>query len=180
VEVSRAALAAVAVAAVLASAACGGRSGPATDGPRRGGPFGSPSAGGDCQVTRVGQAVTFGEERFINHGRTTLILDRVALSHPRGLRLLGSYALPGVWVVGEVFGWPPKDPLPPTWRRRQQVRGFRLAGGKTVNIGVGVVATTRPLARTSGMVIRYHDSAGSYVTDDHFALSIAGSDRQCE
>jgi hypothetical protein len=30
------------------------------------------------------------------------------------------------------------------------------------------------------MVIRYHDSAGSYVADDHFVMAIAESDRECD
>ena len=180
VRVIPAALAAVALVAALASAGCGS-SGPAADGPLRGGPFGSPSGGGDCQVTRVGRPVTFGEERFINHGHTTLVLDRVGLRHSHGLRLLGSYAVPGVWMLGEVFGWPPRGSrLPPTWKHRQRVHGFRLAAGKSVNMVLGTVATTMPLARSPGMVIRYHDSAGSYVADDHFVMAIAGSDRECE
>jgi hypothetical protein len=175
-----AALAAVALAAALASAGCGS-SGPATDGPLRGGPFGGPSGGADGADARVGQPVTFGDERFTNHGHTTVVLDRVALRHPRHVRLIGSYAVPGVGLAGVGRGWPPRySGLPPTWKYRQPVHGFRLAPGKSFNMVLGVVAAAgTPCARSPGMVIYYHDSAGSYVADDHFAMIIAVGRREC-
>jgi hypothetical protein len=126
-RVIRAALAVVALAAALASAGCGS-TGPATDGPLRGGPFGATSGGGYCQVARVGQPVTFGDERFINHGHATLVLDSVGLRHPHGLHLLGSFAVPGRRAVGVQFGWPPdffKGSRPPTWKHRQPVHGWQ-------------------------------------------------------
>lgn len=179
-QVMRAALAAVALAVVLASTGCTSSNGPTTDGPLGGGPFGGPGGGADCQVTSIGQRVTFADETFTNRGHLTVVLDHLGLLRPHNLRLLGSYAVPGHWMVGERFGWPPKGPqLPPTWPHRRAVPGFRLKPGRRFNIAIGVVATTGPLARTSGMVIRYHDSAGSYVLDNHFAMGIGTSNAQC-
>lgn len=170
-----AALAAVA----LASAGCGS-SGPATDGPLRGGAFGSISGGWDCSPGRVGQPVTFGDERFTNHGHATVVLDRVGLRHPRHVRLIGSYAVPGVGLAGVGLGFPPTySGLPPTWKHRQRVHGFRLAPGKSFNMVLGVAATGAPLVRSPGMVIYYHDPAGSYMADDHFAMIIAVGRREC-
>jgi hypothetical protein len=119
----------------------------------------------------MGQAVTFADQQFVNHGRTTLVLDQVTLYRPRGLRLLGSYAVPGRWAVGEVFGWPPRQPdLPPTWKNRQPVHGFRLAPGEEFDMALGTAAVTRPLAETRGTVIRYHDKVGRYVYTNHFGM----------
>jgi hypothetical protein len=181
-RIIRAALAVVALAAALASAGCGS-SGPAADGPLRGGAFGSITGGSDCSPGRVGQPVTFGDELFTNPGRTTLVLDRVGLRHPRHLRLIASDAVPGrqgVSLVGTTRGFPPRySGLPPTWKHRQPVHGFRLAPGKSVNMVLGVAATGGPSARSPGMVIYYHDPAGSYVADDHFAMSIAVGRREC-
>ena len=110
------------------------------------------------------------------------MLDRVGLRHPRHVRLVGSYAVPGVGLAGVGRGFPPRySGLPPTWKHRQPVHGFHLAPGKSFNMVLGVVAATgTPCARSPGMVIYYHDSAGSYVVDDHFAMSIAVGRRQCE
>jgi hypothetical protein len=182
VQVSRAALAAVAVAAVLASAGCGGRSGPATDGPLRGGPFGAPSPGGSaCAAARVGEPETFGDERFTNHGHATVVLDRVGLRHPQHMHLIGSYAVPGAGqLVGVARGFPPQySGIPPAWKDRRRVHGFRLAPGRSFNMVLGVAATGAPPVRSPGMVINYHDPAGSYVIDDRFAMIIAVDGRQC-
>jgi hypothetical protein len=93
-----------------------------------------------------------------------------------------SYAVPGVWVVGEAFGWPPrflKGGRPPTWKLRQPVHGFKLGPGKQFNMVLGVVATT-PLSIAPGMVVRYHDPSGSYVDVDHFTMIIAKNGHQSE
>lgn len=182
VQVIRASLVAMALGAVLASAGCSGSSGPATDGPLRGGPFGAPSPGGSsCAGARVGEPETFGDERFTNHGHTTVVLDRVGLRHPYNMRLIGSYAVPGAGqLVGVARGFPPRySGIPPAWKHRQQVHGFRLAPGKSFNMVLGVEATGAPRVRSPGMVIYYHDPAGSYVIDDRFAMIIAVGGRQC-
>jgi hypothetical protein len=181
VQVIRAALTAVALAAAVASAGCDSSSGPATDGPLRGGPFGAPSPGGSaCASSPVGKPVTFADERFINHGHATLVLDRVALRRPRNMRLIGSYAVPGVWIVGVAGGFPPTySGLPPTWKDRQRVHGFRLAPGRSFNMPLGIVATGGPRVRSPGMVIYYHDPAGSYVLQDRFAMILDVGRRKC-
>jgi hypothetical protein len=168
---------AVLAAAVLASAGCG-RSGPAADGPLRGGVFGY-AGGGDCTLGRVGQPVSFGDEQFTNHGHATVVLDRVGLRHPRQVRLVGSIAVPGTYGIGVTHTFPPRySGLPPTWKHRQPVHGFRLAPGKSFQMVLGVVATGGRLARSPGMVIHYHDPAGRYVAVDHFAMIIAVG-REC-
>jgi hypothetical protein len=175
-RIIQAVLPAAALASALASAGCGS-SGPATDGPLRN----VPDGGAECQVTHVGQIVTFGLETFTNYGQTTLVLDGASLLHARGLRVVGSAAMPGEQELGEMFGWPPKHrDMPPGWKHRRRVHGFRLAPGKSFGIVIGVVATAAPLARAPGTVIRYHDSGGRYVAYDHFAKIIAASNRQCD
>jgi hypothetical protein len=173
-RITRPVLTAVALAVALTSAGCGGSSGPSTHGPLRGGAFGYVTGGGDCAVVRVGQPVSFGDEQFTNHGHTTLVLDRVGLRHPRNVRLIGSIAVPGTYGIGVVDGFPPRyRELPPTWKHRQPVHGFRLAPGKSFQIVLGVVATGGRPARSPGMAIYYHDPAGRYVAVDHFAMEIA-------
>jgi hypothetical protein len=173
----RAALAAVA----LALAGCGGSRGPAADGPLRGGAFGSIAGGSDCSPGRVGEGITFGDERFTNRSHATLVLDRVGLRHPHHVRLIGSFAVPGAGLAGVGRGFPPTySGLPPTWKHRQRVHGFRLAPGKSFNMVIGLAATGAPPARSPGMAIYYHDPAGSYVADDQFAMIIAVGGRQCD
>jgi hypothetical protein len=174
-------LAVVALAAALPSAlgGCTG-GGPATDGPLSGGAFGSISGGGDCTPGRLGQPQTFGDEQFTNHGHATVVLDRVALLHPHNERLIGSYAVPGTLLIGVPGGWPPKyRGMPSTWKYRQPVHGFRLAPGKSFNMVLGVTATATGRATSRGMVIYYHDSAGTYVTSNHLAMTIAVNKPAC-
>jgi hypothetical protein len=172
----------VAVAAALAFAlgGCGG-GGPATDGPLTGGPFGRASAGAvgsDCAPARLGRPVAFGDEGFTNHGHATVVLDRVALLDPRHERLTASEAVPGRLFVGVTNNWPPRYAgIPPTWKERRPMRGYRLAPGKSFNMVLGVEATGIPRGTSRGIVIYYHDSAGSYVTRNHFAMIIAVNDK---
>jgi hypothetical protein len=145
-----------------------------------GGPLAGAAAGGNaCGPARPGAGFTFGIETFQNAGHSTLVLDSVALRDPRGLRLIGAYADPNSqrsWLVGAIGGWPPQPPPgfpnPPTWKDRQPVPGFRLGPGQWFNMVIGVEAPRRPGGSTSGLVIRYHDSAGSYVVEDHFGYSL--------
>jgi hypothetical protein len=172
-------LAVVALATALVSAlgGCSSGSGPATDGPLGGGAFGSISGGEDCAPG--GQPQTFGDERFTNHGEAAVVLDRVALLHPHNERLIGSYAVPGTLLIGTV-PWPPKYAgMPSTWKYREPVHGFRLAPGKSFNMVLGVTAIATGRAISQGMVIYYHDSAGSYVTSNYLAMTIAATKRGC-
>jgi hypothetical protein len=179
-QIARIPLATVTLAVALALAGCGGSSGPATDGPLRGGAFGYSGGGSDCSPGRLGQPVSFGDERFSNHGHTTLVLDRVGLRHPRHVRLVGSFAVPGVGLAGVGLGFPPTySGLPPSWKHRQRVYGLRLAPGKSFNMVLGVVSTGGRPARSPGMAIYYHDQAGRYVAVDHFAMIIAVGRREC-
>jgi hypothetical protein len=180
-HIARLLLAAVALAAALASAGCGSNnSGPATDGPLRGGAFGYSGGGSDCSPARAGQPVSFGDEQFTNHGHDTLVLDRVVLRQPSHVRLVGSLVVPGIYGIGVTRGFPPRfRGLPPTWKHRQQVHGFRLAPGKSFQIVLGVVAPGGRPARSPGMAIYYHDPAGRYVAVDHFAMIIAVGRREC-
>jgi len=70
--------------------------------------------------------------------------------------------------------------VPAAWKHRQAVHAFRLAPGRSFNMVLGVAATGIPGAMSRGMVIYYHDSAGSYVTRDHFAMIIAVNKLSCK
>jgi len=108
------------------------------------------------------------------------VLDRVGLRDPRHVRLVGSFAVPGIGLAGVGLGFPPTySGLPPSWKHRQRVHGFRLAPGKLFNMVLGVASTGLAPARSPGMVIYYHDPAGRYVVVDHFAMIIAVGRREC-
>jgi hypothetical protein len=151
------ALAVLAGALIYSLAACS-NGGPATDGPLGGG---APGGSFLCQPARVGQPEAFGVEVFTNHGHAAIVLDRVAL-------------------VGGV-PWPPgPSDLPPTWKDRQPVHGFRLAPRKSFNMVLGVIATARSRATSQGMRIYYHDTAGSsYLTVDHNKMIIDTTKQEC-
>jgi hypothetical protein len=173
---------ALALAVALATVAChggGSGSGPATDGPLND-PSGTPGRSTVCASARVGRPFAFGLDTFTNHGHATVVLDRVALQRPYHERLIGSYAVPGVYIVGAV-PWPPINP--PTsrnWKHRQAVHGFRLAPRKTFNLVIGVIATSSGRATSQGMRIYYHDTTGnSYLALDPDRLFIVTANQRC-
>ena len=169
---------ALAAALVAAVGGCGGRSGPAKDGPLSSGtsmrgpiPNGSVCAPG-------GRPVAFGNELFTNYGHIVVVLDRVVLLHPHNERLIGSFAVPGVLLAGTVY-WPPKNLVPRTWKYRQPVHGFRLLPGKSFDMVLGVAAITPHRATSQGMLVYYHDSSGSYLAKNYFANIIAAKTGTC-
>ncbi|HET9897923.1 MAG TPA: hypothetical protein VFQ44_23585 [Streptosporangiaceae bacterium] len=166
-------VAATALALVLGSC----RSGPAADGPLGSGANGGIPRGANC-VPR-GHLQAFGDQQFTNHGDTAVVLDRVRLLHPDNERLIGSYAVPGDRLIGVVF-WPPSYPdIPPGWKHRRPVHGFRLAPGRSFNMVLGVQAGPQGRGFSRGMLVYYHDSAGSYVARNDFAMIIAASTSHC-
>jgi hypothetical protein len=170
-------LAVSALALALASVLGGCSSGPSA--PSADGPLAGASPGGfECGPVRPGGAFTFGIEDFQNAGHSPLELDSVALRDPQGLKLAGSAADPGTLLVGAISDWPPQFPpgfpsaFLASWRHHRAVPGFRLAPGKWFVMVIGVTAPRPPGGSTSGLVIRYHDSAGSYVVQDHFMYRV--------
>lgn len=151
--------------------------GPATDGPLNG-PFGTNGGHFVCAEARVGHPFAFGVDQFTNHGHATVVLDRVILLHSHNERLVGSYAVPGAYILG-AMPWPPRpSDLPPTWKDRQPVHGFRLAPRKTFNMVLSVIATASGRATSQGMRIYYHDTAGrSYLAFDHNKMIIVTAKR---
>jgi hypothetical protein len=151
---------------------------PATDGPLNG-PFGTNGGHFICAPAHVGQPRAFGFDTFTNHGHATVVLDRVTLLHPHNERLVGSFAVPGSYIVGEA-DWPPTPPVTPTWKDRQPVHGFRLAPGKTFNMVLGVVATASGRATAQGMRVYYHETTGgSYLTVDRNKIVIETAQQGC-
>lgn len=171
------------VVAALASglAGCDGNGRPAADGPLSSGDglHGPIPKGAVC--TPYGGPQTDGLQVFTNYGNTTVILDRVVLLRPHNQRLLGAYAVPaGNFLVGNPHGWPPRDsPLPSGWKHRQPVHGFRLAAGRDFNMVLGVAPITKGLSISQGMLVYYHDSAGSYVAKNYWAEGIADHRHGC-
>ncbi|HVB41747.1 MAG TPA: hypothetical protein VNF47_03435 [Streptosporangiaceae bacterium] len=172
------AVAVLAVALGSALGGCGGVGGPAADGPLSSGVDGRIPRGENC--VPGGHVQAFGDQQFTNHGHdAVVVVDRVVLLRPRNERLVGSYAVPGDWVIGVVF-WPPEYArMPPTWKYRQPVRGFRLAPGKSFNLVLGVAAIAAGRATSQGMLVYYHDSSGSYVARNYFAMTIAATKSGC-
>ncbi len=178
-------LAVLALVLVSVLSGCGGHS----DSPSADGPMSSSSSrhgpipqGSNCAPG--GRPVAFGFQQFTNYGDTTVALDRVVLLHPHNEHLVGSYAVPGAVIVGEVY-WPPKYPgtpagpgVPAAWRHRQLVHGFRLPPGRTFDMVLGVAAITPARATSQGMLVYYHDSSGSYVAKNFWANNLAAASRK--
>jgi hypothetical protein len=178
--------AAVTVLLACGAAACGG--GGHSDLPAQG-PLSSGLKPGDIprgyQCAPGGEGpFTFGDQQYTNYGHVTVVLDRVTLLDPHNQRLIGSYAMPGQQIIGAP-PWPPRSSsgirLPAAWQHRQPVHGFRLAPGKSFNMVLGVAAINTARRSTSqGILVYYHDPAGSYVSRNYFANIIAATKTGCD
>ncbi len=93
---------------------------------------------------------------------------------------VGSYAVPGYVPIGVADSWPPHYAgIPPAWKHRQPVQGFRLASGKTFTMVLGVAGTSVGTATSQGMLLYYHNSSVSYVTKDELAMTVAAGKKKC-
>jgi len=164
----------IAVAVAALSGCGGGHSSRTTDGPLSSGNSIHDPANHHAICAPGGHSWTFGLDEFTNYGHNTVVLDRLVLIHPRNQRLLGAYAVPGERVVGNVY-WPPHYAgMPPGWKDRQPVPGFRLAPGKSFNLVLGLAAMTAGRrAISNGELVYYHDSSGSYVANSNSENVIA-------
>jgi hypothetical protein len=166
---------------VFMLSACGAGSGaPATDGPLSSGATVNSIPRGEI-CAPGGERQTFGDQIFTNYGHATVVLDRVVLLHPHNERLFASYAVPGALLIGTA-PWPPSyKGIPYTWKHRQPVPGFKLAPGKSFNMVLGLAAIAKGEEATSqGMLVYYHDPAGSYVARNDYANVIAATKTGCE
>lgn len=163
---------------VLGGCSGGGKSQiPASNGPLSSAVDGHLGRGFNC--VRGGERQTFGDQTFTNHGRISVILDRVVLRHASNERIIGSYAMPGQRLIG-IVPWPPKyRHMPPAWKNRQPVSGFRVPPGRSFNMVLGTEAIVAGRATAKGMLVYYHDSQGTYVAENLFGMIIAASKLGC-
>jgi hypothetical protein len=172
----------VALASALGACTSAG-SGPAADGPLSSG-VGKDGRiiphDGECATRFYGRLWAFGIDQFTNYGHATVVLDRVVLLHPRDERLIGSDVIPGTRTPIGAITWPPNWPrVRGAWQTRQPVRGYRVAPGKTFEMVLGVAPTGPRNATSQGMLVYYHDPAGSYVAPNYLGMQIAVGKNGC-
>jgi hypothetical protein len=176
-----AALPALAVATVAGCSTAGARD-PATNGPL------SSAASAHGRIPRGGNCVTFppstpaqafGDQTFTNYGHVTVVLDRVILLHPHNERVIGSDVVPGKALIG-VIEWPPNwHGIRAAWETRRPVHGYRVAPGKSFNMVIGAEPAGPGKATSQGLLLYYHDTAGSYVAPNYFAMDVAPGINGC-
>jgi hypothetical protein len=97
------------------------------------------------------------------------IIDKVSLSHPRGLRVLAAWVVEdtGTDFYGSFDGFPPSPRLllpGVQWAHRQRVEGARITptrGDMRWNM-VLVIKLVSGIGTTDGLDVYYHTSGGSY------------------
>ncbi len=131
------------------------------------GPFGGtgPNSGMICASTMSGGVVHDSFDEFPNMGGTATI-DKVALAHPRHLRLLAAWVVPTDGPLGDSGpGYPPASGYPPgyRWGQRQRIPGALVAhtrGQDVINLVIVVKPTAKVGAATA--VNLYYKSAGTH------------------
>ena len=163
-----------ALAAVLA-AACGGGLPQGPLGPTE-------KASTACVPARVGQARTDGIDGAENTGRTTVVIDRIALASPRHIRLIGAYVVPGEnWIGVAATFPPPASSIRPgvNWSARHKPAGSRIPPGKWVGFVVGLAPVSHATASTAGLVVFYHVGSTQYQWRSRVRIVIKVPPRRC-
>jgi hypothetical protein len=156
---------------------------PASTGPATAagpGPLGSGGeASGECApVSSVGVPTTMAIVVLPNAGKTTVTVEGVTLSHPRGLKLLHAFVAPiiGNDLIG-VVPYPPRSS--PAWPLRKPAVGAQVKAGATDNLVLAVAATRRPSGASGGAVVRYVAGGSSYVLRSRIGYQIKVSPAHC-
>jgi hypothetical protein len=127
------------------------------------GPFSPGGANGErnevCTPVRRGGVLAYGLDAFTNSGGSPATIERVALTDPHNLQVLGAYAVPmtGTYAYGVLDGVPPGRHLPAGvhWAQRQRADGAVIPPGAQINlILVLKPAGTKGTARSIDMFYR--------------------------
>jgi len=150
------------------------------------GPFGEPrSPGTECIPLRGAKVITDGWEGVRNHSTTTAVIDRVALTHPKGLRVIRAYVVPaqGEWF-GFQRGYPPGQYrlIGWQWDRRQDANGARVPPSTGKNDYWNLLLVIEPVAArgtAAGIDIWYHVGSSNYHLRIETALVVPTKRRRC-
>jgi hypothetical protein len=134
-----------------------------------------------------GQVVSYGNTPLVNHGDTTVTIDRVGLADSRGLRQVAAWVVPSHTVHGNSFlygvlrGYPPTPSLSPgvDWPARQRARGAVLRPMKKSQQATLLLVIKMPGGKgsASGVTIWYRAGGTSYYRKIDAALLL--TNRAC-
>jgi hypothetical protein len=132
------------------------------------GPLGGEESGGINCAPVIGRhgVLSYGSIEFANSSSTPVVIDKVSLADPRGLRMLAAYIVPitGDNLYGLRPGYPPARGLPRgvQWSERQTADGAKLGHerGHVVSNLVAVLKPTRNPGWARGINIYYHSPDG--------------------
>jgi len=132
------------------------------------GPLGGQgSTGINCApVNGRGGVVSYGTIEFANSSASPVVITKVSLADPRGLRMLAAYVVPvtGDTISGFVQGYPSAKTMPPgeQWALRQRADGAAIkhSRGHDVTNLIAVLKPTRNPGWARGINIYYHSSGG--------------------
>lgn len=148
-----------------------------------GGPLGPQDNGATaCLPGRSGHANTDGLENYLNSGHSTVIIDRVSLAKPSGLKLAGAYVVPGRYSVGTWATFPPPAGQLPhgvEWAKRRPPAGTRVPPGHRINVVAGIEPVHDATGSTAGIVVWYHDGSTHYQRQSTVRVVIKISPARC-
>jgi hypothetical protein len=132
------------------------------------GPLGGQgSTGINCaSVNGRGGVLSYGFIEFANSSASPVVITKVTLADPRGLRMLAAYVVPitGDTLYGLLQGYPPARHLAAgvQWSERQRADGavIKHSRGQDVTNLVAVLKPTRNPGWARGINIYYHSSGG--------------------
>ena len=160
VAVNRVTLGGLACGLALLLAACG------SSGLSDNGPFGNggPNSGTICLLAKMPGGVTHDSfDAFPNRGGTATI-DKVALVHPRHIRLIAAWVVPTNGSFGNAGpGYPSASAYPPgIWARRQRIPGAVVRHTRGQDL-LNLVLVMRPSGKfgTATAVNLYYKSGGT-------------------
>ena len=135
------------------------------------GPLGGQgSTGINCApTTGWGGVVSYGTIEFANTSASPVLITKVSLADPHGLRMLAAYVVPvtGTYISGFVQGYPPGKLMPSDehWAQCQRADGATIkhSRGRGVTNLIAVLKPTRNPGWARGINIYYHSGGQRYL-----------------
>ncbi|WP_217546225.1 hypothetical protein [Streptomyces sp. GbtcB6] len=154
---------------------CSASSARAASGPLDGPDWEKAGSAQMCMPAKQGATLTFGGDELHNYGHKDVVVDKVALLEPKGLRLVDAVVLPTRNnFVGYDNHYPPRksflDGLESAWDSRRPAVGMTIAPqpdttsdtARTHNLVVAVRVTGSTKVRMTGVIVDYHVGGKQY------------------
>ncbi|MFC8430784.1 hypothetical protein [Streptomyces sp. NPDC057253] len=175
-------------AALMAGCVSAGH-GTSADGPLNGPDYTDAGSGEECLPQKKGGSAWFGGDELHNYGHKAVVIDRVTLRKPIGLRLVESLIVSNSTAsIGYGYGWPPtpeaRNQPGIDWPHRRRAVGATIAPQPNDtkvanNLVLHLQVTGSSDVHMTGILVEYHTGSSQYVWHNVLGLTVETKKPTC-